>query len=66
VRRFKLRSLRAGLGPVGAEVEIKPADRDHLHPLFVVLRDKRALLDAPHGREDSEYVTARSRPSEKS
>jgi hypothetical protein len=57
VRRFKLRSLRAGLGPVGAEVEIKPADRDHLHPLFVVLRDKRALLDAPQGREDSEYVT---------
>lgn len=58
VRRFKLKSLRAGLGPMSAEVEVARGERDLLHPLFVVLRDKRALLDAPHGREDSEYVTA--------
>jgi hypothetical protein len=56
VRRVKLKSLRAGVGPFGAEVEIGPADRDQLHPLFVVLRDRRALLDAPEGREDNPYV----------
>ena len=43
---------------MSAEVEITPGERNLLHPLFVVLRDKRALLDAPHGREDSDYVTS--------
>jgi hypothetical protein len=57
VRRFKLKTLKAGLGPLGGEVTILPGERELLHPLFVVLRDKRALLYAPQGREDSEYVT---------
>jgi hypothetical protein len=57
MRRLKLKSLRAGLGPMSAEIEVVSGERELLHPLFVVLRDKRALLDAPHGREDSEYVT---------
>jgi hypothetical protein len=57
MRRLKLKTLRAGLGPIGAEVEVTQSERDVLHPLFVTLRDKRALLHASHGRADSEYVT---------
>jgi hypothetical protein len=57
MRRFRLKSLRAGVAAFGAEIEVRPGERELLHPLFVVLRDKRALLYAPHGREDTEYVT---------
>jgi hypothetical protein len=57
VARFRLKSLRGGIGPLGGEIEIGPRERELLHPLFVVLRDKRSLLDAPHGREDTPYVT---------
>ena len=55
--RFRLKSLRAGWGPIGTEVEVKPGERDVLHPLFVVLRDRRALLYSPIGREHL-YVVA--------
>jgi hypothetical protein len=53
----RLKSLKAGFGPLGGEFEIAPHERELLHPLFVVLRDKRALLYAPYGREDTPYVT---------
>jgi HEAT repeat protein len=56
MRRLRLKSLRAGLGPIGAEVELTQGDRDVLHPLFVVLRDRRALLYPAEGREDWEFV----------
>ena len=56
-RRYRLKSLGTGWGPFRAEVEVGPEERELLHPLFVVLRDKRSLLDAPHGREDTPYVT---------
>lgn len=63
--RFRLKSLRAGLGPLSAEVEVGQADRQILHPLFVVLRDEPALLRQPRGAEDREAIlesvgTARS------
>ncbi len=56
--RFRLRTLRAGWGPVGGDVEVRPGDRELLNPLFEVLRDRRALLHAGHGRAgQAPYVT---------
>jgi hypothetical protein len=57
MRRLKLTGLRAGLGPFGAEMRVSKSERDLLHPLFVILRDKRALLYATQGRTDREEVT---------
>jgi hypothetical protein len=57
VARFRLKSLRAGLGPLAAEFEPQPGERDQLHPLFVFLRDRRALLDASRERAYTPYVT---------
>lgn len=56
--RFKLKALRAGWGPLGGEFEIKPGEREILNPLFVVLRDRRALLSPAWGRSPQRsYVT---------
>ena len=55
--RFKLKSVRAGWGPLAAELEPQPGERDQLHPLFVFLRDRRALLDASRDRAYTPYVT---------
>jgi hypothetical protein len=57
VRRFKIQRLRLGLGPIAAEAEVTRSERDLLHPLFVVLRDKRPLLYPSRCRADSEDVT---------
>lgn len=56
--RLRLKTLRAGWGPVGGEVEIKPRDRELLNPLFELLRDRRSLLHPSHGRiGEAQYVT---------
>jgi hypothetical protein len=57
-RRLRLKSLSPGWGPLHGNIDIAPSDREILHPLFVLLRDRRALLNAPHGRSDAPYVTA--------
>ena len=57
VARLKLKSLRAGWGPLAAEFEPQPGEREQLHPLFVFLRDRRALLDASRERAYTPYVT---------
>jgi hypothetical protein len=57
MRRFRLRSLRAGFGPLGGEVEVKAGEREVLYPLFVDLRDKRMFLMSPAARMDTVYVT---------
>jgi hypothetical protein len=56
--RFRLKTLKAGWGPLSADIEVKPRDREVLHPLFEVLRDRRALLHPPSGRtEQMSHVT---------
>ncbi len=56
--RFRLKTLRAGWGPIGGDVEVRPGDREILNPLFEVLRDRRALLHSGHGRGgQAPYVT---------
>ena len=42
--RFRLKSLRAGVAGVGAEVEVKPGERELRHPLFVG-RDKPNYIE---------------------
>lgn len=48
---FKLKTLKAGWGPIGGDFDIGPGDREILNPLFVVLRDKRALIESSWRRE---------------
>lgn len=55
-RRLRLKSISAGFGPLKADVEIQEGDRTVLHPLFVTLRDRRAILYAPRGRMDQHYI----------
>ena len=56
--RFRLKTLRAGWGPLGGDVEIQPGDRELLNPLFEMLRDRRALLQSGHGQSgQAPYVT---------
>ena len=57
MRRLKLTGLRAGWGPFAAEMRVTRSERDLLHPLFVVLRDKRPLFASAQCRADNEEVT---------
>jgi hypothetical protein len=54
---MRLKGFSPGWGPLQANLEVTASDRDVLHPLFVLLRDRRALLYAPHGRADVYNVT---------
>ena len=61
VKRIRLKSLGGRLGPFSGDVEIKPGDGEALDPLFVVLRDRRALLRPASGRApDLSYVVITS------
>jgi hypothetical protein len=58
VVRLTLKSLRAGIGPLSGEVALRPGERDVLNPLFVLLRDRRALLEPTSTRyADMAYIT---------
>lgn len=41
--RLQFKGLRIGWGPVSAEMRLNRSERELLHPLFVVLGDRRAL-----------------------
>jgi hypothetical protein len=56
--RIRLKTLKVGWGPVGGGFEIRPGDRELLNPFFEGLRDRRAILEAAHGRAPyMPYVT---------
>ncbi len=48
--------LRIGWGPFAAEMRVDRSERELLHPLLVVLSDKRALLHPAAGRMDADEV----------
>jgi hypothetical protein len=57
-RRVRVKSVSAGWGPLKADVEVRESDRAVLHPLFVALRDRRAILYPAGAQSHQRYIVA--------